>query len=208
MLQLSRRLLSTTRSTSGLVTSISKSKFKQQLSKDEKIKEANHHEEITLDITHENSTSVARTLQESLDIKNPPTTFMAPELKERLMERTLITGYGNHQFLVNDIIMHGSILCFPQFMTLWKPQTLEEVNKDSLLLLTLMEPSIDLLILGTGLTTQQCPKELDEYLQSHDIDVHVSSSRDAAATFHYLNNNEHRHVAAAILQFDADQLDR
>ena len=157
-----------------------------------------------IEITKDNATNVARTIDEHNNLNHRPSLFMADELKNRQMERTNITGYGHNQFLVNNIIMHGSVLLLPTFMTLWKPKIMDDINEDSLELLTIMDPSIDLLVLGTGNETHQCPKHIETYLEKHNIFVHVSNSKDAAATFHYLNNNEHRAIAAAILQMNPD----
>lgn len=97
------------------------------------------------------------------------------------------------------LLMNGSILAFPHSCYLWKPKTPKEVTLDSLSMVLLMDPPIDLLLIGAD-----DPLPLDELmrikeaLRKKHVVVEQMNVMNAMGSFNILNG-EDRNVAVAIL---------
>jgi len=123
------------------------------------------------------------------------------------MQKTNIENLSEGTFGVNGIVYHGSILAFPNFCVLWKPQTWEEVTPESLFLLELIKPKVDLLILGSGSEIRQLEPRTMAYLRKLGINVEVMKTSHAISTFSMLND-EDRRVACACLAYKEGELTR
>jgi NADH dehydrogenase [ubiquinone] 1 alpha subcomplex assembly factor 3 len=101
----------------------------------------------------------------------------------------------------------GSILAFPHSYVMWKPKSLKEVTIDSLQLVELTNPKIEILLIGQG---AEFFKPLDPALQKHfkakGIAVEAMDTVSAVSTFNILNA-EDRSVCAALLKLDPSDPD-
>lgn len=82
---------------------------------------------------------------------------------------------------------------------LWKPRRFEEITQDSLCLAGIIDPPIELLIIGCGAEIRHdFNRSYRETLKRQGVVIELLNSVDACATFNILNA-EDRRVAAAIL---------
>lgn len=82
----------------------------------------------------------------------------------------------------------------------WNIQSFEEINDKTLSLFCLLEPKIDVLVLGTGdqPITPAFSKGIIGFMRRYGINVEVLPTEQACTTFNFLNG-EGRMVAAALL---------
>ncbi|GFQ96212.1 NADH dehydrogenase 1 alpha subcomplex assembly factor 3 [Trichonephila clavata] len=100
--------------------------------------------------------------------------------------------------LNNGIFVVGPMAVFPRTIMQWDVDSVENMTIDSLSLFTLLEPKLDIFILGTG-DKHVIPKpEILKFLKSKKISVEILATEKACATFNFLNV-EGRCVAGAFL---------
>lgn len=114
--------------------------------------------------------------------------YKVDKLNDETANKTLISGYGNYCFEVNNVIMQGSIFVTPSICLLYKVEKFEDITVDSLKLLQYIKPMPDLLVIGTGLQIRYLPREVEAYLSSLNISVECVQTRNAVSTFNILNN--------------------
>jgi NADH dehydrogenase [ubiquinone] 1 alpha subcomplex assembly factor 3 len=114
-----------------------------------------------------------------------------------------IDGYDDTGFIVGDVQVEGSILCFGDLWLSWKPRRISEITDDSLVIVDLLKPSPDLVILGTGQKIQRIPDSLSKSLFTRGVSLEVLDTINAVATFNILNQ-EGRKVVGALLPFKTD----
>ncbi|EDV56881.1 NADH dehydrogenase [ubiquinone] 1 alpha subcomplex assembly factor 3 [Drosophila erecta] len=113
----------------------------------------------------------------------------------------MVTGYSQYGFrLNNDMVLIGPISVFPRSVLSWNVNSFEDINEDSLSLFPILEPKIDVLIIGIG---DQAPppalsKRIIEFMKKYKINVEVLRTEQACATFNFLNA-ENRMVACALI---------
>lgn len=111
----------------------------------------------------------------------------------------LIEAYSPLGFrLSNNIRIFGPCAIFPRSILHWNVTSVEDINEDSLSLFGLLEPKLDLLILGLGSSTANINMSVIQYLRSRKIGVEILPTEHACSTFNFLNA-EHRCVAAALI---------
>ncbi|CAM9947003.1 unnamed protein product [Hapterophycus canaliculatus] len=97
------------------------------------------------------------------------------------------------------------MICMPNSFVLWAPKRLSEITVESLRLLELVIPKIDLIIIGVGeRMTARLDPVLVKHLGSKGIRVEQMDTVNACSTFNVLNA-EDRRVAAALLQLSPDE---
>ena len=84
-----------------------------------------------------------------------------------------------------------------QVSLLFHVNRLEELTPDSLEVLRLLDPPIEVLIVGTGRTLQPLPPATEEWLAAHCIAPELSPTRHACSTFNFMGA-EGRQVAAVL----------
>lgn len=114
-----------------------------------------------------------------------------------------IDGYDDSGFIVGDVQVEGSILCFGDLWLSWKPRRVSEITDDSLAIVDLLKPAPDLVILGTGQKIQRIPDSLSKSLFTRGVSLEVLDTINAVATFNILNQ-EGRKVVGALLPFKTD----
>lgn len=82
----------------------------------------------------------------------------------------------------------------------WNVSNYEEINEQSLSLFCLLEPKVDVLVIGIGdqSVTPAFSKQIMKFMQKFAINVEVLNTEQACATFNFLNA-EGRMVAAAMI---------
>lgn len=120
------------------------------------------------------------------------------KLKDEHTVNTLIQGYGNYCFEINDVMMEGSVVCLPNITLLWKPKEWSEVTVESLYLLKYLTPKPDIVVFGTGLDIHHLSRKQAALLESMNLAWECVQTRNAVSTFNILNN-EDRSVVGLIL---------
>jgi len=124
-----------------------------------------------------------------------------------LHEETQTTGiifvdsYSPHGFrLTTGIRLLGPCAIFPRSFLSWNVSGVEGITKESLSLFTVLEPKIDILVIGVG--TQEDTRKIDpaviSYLKQRKIQVEILNTDAALSTFNFLNS-EKRYVAGAFI---------
>ncbi|KAK6176755.1 hypothetical protein SNE40_014994 [Patella caerulea] len=92
----------------------------------------------------------------------------------------------------------GPCIIFPRTVLHWNINTAQEINENSLSLFPLLEPKLDILLLGIGDRGEQYDPNIIRFLRSKKINVEILPTEQACATFNFINS-ERRYVAAALL---------
>jgi NADH dehydrogenase [ubiquinone] 1 alpha subcomplex assembly factor 3 len=85
--------------------------------------------------------------------------------------KTVAGGYSDFGFFVNDVEMEGSVILLPRSSWLWSPKKIDDVTPDSLKLLGLLEPPLEILLLGTGERAQRPNEALAKHFREMGIVV-------------------------------------
>ena len=82
----------------------------------------------------------------------------------------------------------------------WNIESFEAINDKTLSLFCVLEPKIDVLVIGTGdqTITPEFSKKIIAFMRRYGINVEVLPTEQACTTFNFLNG-EGRMVAAAII---------
>lgn len=100
---------------------------------------------------------------------------------------------------VNTMLMNGSIIAFPHVCYLWKPSSAKEVTLESLSMVSLCKPLVELLFIGCD--SPLPPRELNRIkaeMKKKHIVVEQMNVMNAMGTFNVLNG-EDRRIAVAIV---------
>jgi NADH dehydrogenase [ubiquinone] 1 alpha subcomplex assembly factor 3 len=112
-----------------------------------------------------------------------------------------ITGWGINQFKVNGVRINGPIILTKKLVFKWKlskaEPTIQDLTIEDFDLFTIMNPPLDLIILGTGNNIEFPNAQFLKQLRDIAA-VEVLDSVNAGATFNLLTK-EDRQVAAALL---------
>lgn len=82
----------------------------------------------------------------------------------------------------------------------WNVKSFEDINEKSLSLFCILEPKIDVLVIGTGdaTITPAFSTKIMTFMKKYGINVEVLPTEQACTTFNFLNG-ENRIVGAAML---------
>ncbi|XP_046463416.1 LOW QUALITY PROTEIN: NADH dehydrogenase [ubiquinone] 1 alpha subcomplex assembly factor 3-like [Daphnia pulex] len=92
----------------------------------------------------------------------------------------------------------GPIAIFPKSILSWNVQSAEDINEDSLSLFYTLEPKIDILVIGIGDPIKKLRHNIIKYMKDKKINLEISTTERACATFNFLNV-EGRCVAGALI---------
>ncbi|KAK5646253.1 hypothetical protein RI129_004717 [Pyrocoelia pectoralis] len=113
----------------------------------------------------------------------------------------LINGISEVGFrLNNNITVLGPMVIFPRSVLSWCISSMEDINEESLSLFTILEPSIEIIVLGVGDTMQNSTfyQRLLPFMKKHKINMEILPTEQACTTFNFLNS-EGRYVAAGLI---------
>ncbi|KAH7691449.1 Protein NUAF-3 a [Aphelenchoides avenae] len=111
-----------------------------------------------------------------------------------------IVGYSSQGFrLLDRSFMFGPIAVFPKTVLSWRVLTPDDITEDSLCLFFLLQPKIDILVVGVGdrKNLDSVRKRVIPAAKKHRIGLELHTTEDAISTFNFLNA-ESRYVAAAL----------
>jgi len=123
------------------------------------------------------------------------------ELLNKNLEVLMIDSYSQVGFRLNNgMYVLGPMAIFPRTVLSWNVDNVHAINEDSLLLFCLIEPKIDVLVLGVGDTRDnfQLNSSILSFMAKYHISVEVLSTEQACATFNFLNA-ERRCIAGALI---------
>ena len=108
-----------------------------------------------------------------------------------------ISHVRNGGFTINGQVVKGSVAMFNGMFLRWNVNSLEEVTEESLSLFKLMNPPLDILVLGTGDSVQRLDPKIVHFLKTAGILVEIQSTVKACATYNFLL--EEGRITAALL---------
>ncbi|XP_033739943.1 NADH dehydrogenase [ubiquinone] 1 alpha subcomplex assembly factor 3-like [Pecten maximus] len=114
-------------------------------------------------------------------------------------EHMTISSYSNLGFRVNPgIHVIGPIAIFPNTVLHWNVASSKRIDKNSLVLFHLLEPKLDMLVIGKGMFIDKVNPEIQNFLRVKGINVEILPTEEACGLFNMLSTDG-RNVAAALI---------
>ncbi|XP_030765363.1 NADH dehydrogenase [ubiquinone] 1 alpha subcomplex assembly factor 3 [Sitophilus oryzae] len=113
----------------------------------------------------------------------------------------MINGYSQAGFrLNNNMTVLGPMIIFSRSVLAWNIDDITDVTEDSLCLFKILEPKIDIIVLGTGdkIDNHNFFKNLLVFSKKHRISFEILPTEAACPTFNFLNA-EGRNVVGAMI---------
>nr|CAI5845589.1 unnamed protein product [Callosobruchus analis] len=113
----------------------------------------------------------------------------------------MIDGYSEVGFrLNNDMTVLGSMVIFPRICLSWAVHEASQINEESLSLFSVLEPKVDILVLGIGdkIESNKFFQQLVPFSRKFKIAFEILPTEQACATFNFLNS-EGRNVVGAMI---------
>ncbi|CAH1400504.1 unnamed protein product [Nezara viridula] len=121
----------------------------------------------------------------------------------------MVDSYSKEGFRLNNgLFVLGPVILFPYTALSWNVSGDHDINRNSLAVFNLIEPKLDLLIIGFGkksTNSRSLHEEIMAFKSRQRINVEVIPIEKAIATFNYLNS-ERRWVAGAFIPPEVVQL--
>lgn len=112
--------------------------------------------------------------------------------------RQIIQGYGGGGFRITGVRHVGSVLVFPSATLAWPVVALEDLNVESLAAVAGANPTVEILLIGTGRSMLPIPPVLRRDLRAAGIMPDAMDTGAACRTYNVLAAEERR-VAAALI---------
>ncbi|XP_030898223.2 NADH dehydrogenase [ubiquinone] 1 alpha subcomplex assembly factor 3 [Melopsittacus undulatus] len=109
-----------------------------------------------------------------------------------------IEGYSSRGFTINGDVVVGPCAVLPRTILQWNVGSYRDISHESLSLFRLLEPRIEILVLGTGDRVERLPPAMLKQMRECGIAVEVQDTPNACATFNFLTS-EKRMVAAGLI---------
>ena len=110
----------------------------------------------------------------------------------------VINKYSTKGFHIQGNQLYGAIAVLPRSVYSWKVKNAIEITPQTLQLFTVVQPKIEILVVGTGLKIEQLSKDVRDYMKRHAIALEVLDTPNACSTFNFLLE-EGRLTAAALI---------
>lgn len=111
----------------------------------------------------------------------------------------MIDSFATYGFKLNNgITVLGPMAIFPRTVLSWQVADSDDVTEESLKLFKLLEPRIDLLILGLDTTDRSKIDKAFKAARANELNIEILATEHACSTFNFLNA-EGRSVAAALI---------
>ncbi|CAH2252728.1 NADH dehydrogenase [ubiquinone] 1 alpha subcomplex assembly factor 3 isoform X2 [Pararge aegeria] len=111
----------------------------------------------------------------------------------------MIDAFATYGFRLNNgITVLGPIAIFPRTILSWQVKSSKEITEDSLRFFKLLEPKIDLLIIGLESNDRSTTDTVFRAARAVKLNVEILATEHACSTFNFLNS-EARSVAGAII---------
>lgn len=122
-------------------------------------------------------------------------TVLNSEYKHLIM----IDSYSDCGFRLNNgIYTVGPLAAFPKTVLQWNVKNIQGLTLESLSLFYLLEPKLDILVIGTGDVRMLPSTHILEHLKSKKISTEILPTVQACSTFNFLNA-EGRCIAGAFI---------
>ncbi|KAM6325268.1 NADH dehydrogenase [ubiquinone] 1 alpha subcomplex assembly factor 3 [Podargus strigoides] len=109
-----------------------------------------------------------------------------------------IEGYTNRGFTVSGDLVVGPCAILPRAILQWNVGSYRDITLESLSLFRLLEPQIEILVLGTGDRVERLHPTVLKQMRACGIAVEVQDTANACATFNFLTS-EKRLTAAGLI---------
>ncbi|KFM73800.1 NADH dehydrogenase [ubiquinone] 1 alpha subcomplex assembly factor 3, partial [Stegodyphus mimosarum] len=120
-------------------------------------------------------------------------------LNKEYKNLVLIDSYSSMGFRLNQgMFVVGPVAVFPRTIMQWNVEDTENLKPESLSLFCVLEPKLDLLVIGTGSKRVQPSREVLEYLKANKISTEILPTDQACSIFNFLNA-EGRYIAGAFI---------
>ena len=120
-------------------------------------------------------------------------------LNRELNNYIIIDSYSNFGFrLTSGVFALGPIAVLPTAMFSWTVGSHHDINVKSLSLFWMMEPKVDIIVIGTGDKRMPIDQEIREFLHKKRIAFEVQDTRVAVSAYNFLAC-ELRNVGAAFI---------
>ncbi|XP_058844201.1 NADH dehydrogenase [ubiquinone] 1 alpha subcomplex assembly factor 3 [Acipenser ruthenus] len=119
-------------------------------------------------------------------------------LQREAPEVAFIESYSQRGFTINGDRVLGPCALLPRAVLQWNVGTYKDISEDSLSLFYLLEPKIEILVLGTGDRVERLEPRILEFMKKKRIAVEVQDTANACATFNFLTS-ERRITAAGLI---------
>jgi len=109
-----------------------------------------------------------------------------------------IYKYSKVGFTIGRNKAIGSVALFPGGILSWKVASYHQITPESLAVFPLIEPKLEILILGVGDKVVQVHKSVWDFAKANRIALEVMDTPNACATYNFLTE-EGRRTAAALI---------
>ncbi|XP_004704025.1 NADH dehydrogenase [ubiquinone] 1 alpha subcomplex assembly factor 3 [Echinops telfairi] len=109
-----------------------------------------------------------------------------------------IDSYNIRGFTINGNRVHGPCALLPHSVVQWNVGSHQDITEESLSLFWMLEPPIEIIVVGTGDRTERLPPEVLRGMRQRGIAVEVQDTPNACATFNFLCH-EGRATGAALI---------
>ncbi|XP_060094247.1 NADH dehydrogenase [ubiquinone] 1 alpha subcomplex assembly factor 3 [Heteronotia binoei] len=116
-------------------------------------------------------------------------------LESESQDIMFIESYNAWGFTINGDKVVGPCVVLPKAILQWNVGTYKDITAESLTLFRLLEPRIEIVVLGTGDKVERLDPALLKLMRQCGIAVEVQDTPNACATFNFLTSE--RRVAAA-----------
>ncbi|XP_015258111.1 PREDICTED: NADH dehydrogenase [ubiquinone] 1 alpha subcomplex assembly factor 3 [Cyprinodon variegatus] len=110
----------------------------------------------------------------------------------------LIHSYSSAGFNIDGNRVFGPCAVIPPAILQWNVGSYKDITEESISLFHMLEPPIEILVLGTGTRVERIDPSVFALLKRKRIAVEVQDTPNACATFNFLNT-ERRLVAAGLI---------
>ncbi|XP_003441472.2 NADH dehydrogenase [ubiquinone] 1 alpha subcomplex assembly factor 3 [Oreochromis niloticus] len=110
----------------------------------------------------------------------------------------LIHSYNSAGFNIDGNRVFGPCAVLPPAILQWKIGSSKDITEESVSLFHMLEPKIEILVLGTGARLERIDPSVLALLKRKGISVEVQDTPNACATFNFLMS-ERRIVAAGLI---------
>ncbi|XP_055390461.1 NADH dehydrogenase [ubiquinone] 1 alpha subcomplex assembly factor 3 [Condylostylus longicornis] len=113
----------------------------------------------------------------------------------------MINSYNQYGFrLNNNMSIVGPMAIFSKSVLSWNVNEYRDINEDSLSLFGILEPKLDILVIGIGneKVTPEISQRILNFIKNHKINIEILRTEQACTTFNFLNA-ESRMVAGAFI---------
>ncbi|XP_059185658.1 NADH dehydrogenase [ubiquinone] 1 alpha subcomplex assembly factor 3 [Centropristis striata] len=111
---------------------------------------------------------------------------------------TIIDSYGPRGFIIDGNKVFGPCAMLPPAILQWNVGSHNDITEESVSLFHMLEPRIEILVLGTGARVERLDPSVLALLKRKGIAVEVQDTPNACATFNFLTS-ERRVVAAGLI---------